>query len=175
MDLLQLMKKRYSAKSYSNKKVEKEKLDYILEAGRVAPSAVLKQNHRVIVVESDEGLEKLSRACRTHNPTCILIVCCDHENSWVNPADGHDMTDIDCSIMSTHMMLAATEQGVDSVWLNWFDTEMIKRDFHIPESYKLVHLLALGYADRPAPSPERHKRTRKPIEETVFYENFPIQ
>ncbi len=172
MDLLQLMKKRYSAKSYSDLKVEKEKLDYILEAGRVAPSAVLKQNHRVIVVQSDEGLQKLARACRTHNPSTILIVCCDHNKSWVNPADGHDMTDIDCSIMSTHMMLAATEKGVDSVWLNWFDTEMIKSDFNIPADYKLVHLLALGYSDKEPHSPERHSKTRKPISETVFYESL---
>lgn len=172
VNILEVMKKRYSAKSYSSRKVEKEKLDYILEAGRVAPSAVLRQNHRIIVVESPEGLAKLGRACRTHNPALILIVCCDYQNSWVNPSDNHDMTDIDCSIVGTHMMLAAAAQGVDSVWLNWFDTEMIKRDFNISESLKVVHLLALGYSDRKAPSPDRHNQTRKPLSETVFYETM---
>lgn len=172
MDILQLMKERYSAKSYSDKPVEKEKLDYILEAGRVAPSAVLRQNHRILVVESKEGLTKLAHSCRTHNPPLILIVCCEFQNSWVNPYDNHDMTDIDCAIVSTHMMLAARAQGVDSVWLNWFDTEKIMHDFSIPKEYCIVNLLALGYADKPAPSPDRHQRTRKPIEQTVFYENF---
>ncbi len=172
MDLLQLAKKRYSAKSYSTKKIEKEKLNYILEAGRVAPSAVLKQNHRILVVESEEGLNNLSNACRTHKPATILIVCCDSNKSWVNPFDEHSMTDIDCAIVSTHMMLAAAEQEVDSVWLNWFDTNMIKRDFNIPDNYSVVNLLALGYADKPAHSPDRHSKTRKPIESTVFYEKF---
>ncbi len=172
MDLLQLAKKRYSAKSYSDKKVEKEKIDYILEAGRVAPSAVLKQNHRILVVESDEGLCKLANACRTHKPALILIVCSDSNNSWINPFDNHSMTDIDCAIVSTHMMLAAAERGVDSVWLNWFDTNMIKSDFNIPDHYSVVNLLALGYSDKPAHSPDRHHKTRKPIESTVFYEKF---
>lgn len=172
MELLQLMKKRYSAKSYSDRKVEKEKLDYILEAGRVAPSAVLKQNHRILVVQSDEGLSKLSQVCRTHNPPMVLILCSDSQKSWVNPYDQHSMTDIDCSIVSTHMMLAATEQGVDSVWLNWFDTKEMKKLFNIPPKYDVVNLLALGYSDRDAPSPDRHERTRKPLSKTVFYERF---
>ncbi len=82
------------------------------------------------------------------------------------------MNDIDCSIASTHMMLAAREQNVDSVWLNWFDTTIIRKEFNIPEHYKIVNLLALGYSDRDAPSPDRHERTRKPIDQTVFYDSF---
>ncbi len=172
MDLLQLMKTRYSAKSYSSKKVEKEKLEKILEAGRVAPSAVLRQTHRVLVVESEGGLNKLASACRTHNPPTILIICSDTRDSWVNPFDDHDMNDIDCSILSTHMMLAAQDQGVDSVWLNWFDTKILRENFNIPDHFKVVSLLALGYSDREAPSPERHDSRRKPLSETVFYEKF---
>lgn len=172
MELLQLMKERYSAKSYSDKKVEKEKLQRILEAGRVAPSAVLRQTHRILVVESREGLNKLASACRTHNPPLMLIICSDTRDSWVNPYDGHDMNDIDCSILSTHMMLAAREQGVDSVWLNWFDPAILHKEFNIPDYYKIVNLLALGYSDREAPSPDRHDRQRKPLNDTVFYESF---
>ncbi len=172
MDLLQLAKKRYSAKSYSQKKLEKEKLQIILEAGRVAPSAVLKQTHRILVVESDEGLSNLNKVCRTHNPPTMLVVCSETENSWINPYDGHDMNDIDCSITVTHMMLAAESLGVNSVWLNWFDTDVMRKYFNIPDKYSVICMLALGYSDKAAPSPERHSRTRKPLEETVFYESF---
>ncbi len=81
MELLQLMKERFSAKSYSDKKVEKEKLDIILEAGRIAPSAVLRQTHRILVVQSPEGLKKIESACRTHNPPMILVICSDTRDS----------------------------------------------------------------------------------------------
>ncbi len=172
MNVLQLMKERYSAKSYTENKVEKDKLDYILEAARVAPAAANRQTHRILVVESKEGLEKLNKATRTHNPPMILIVCSEKKDSWINPYDKHVMNDIDCSIVSTHMMLAARDVGVDSVWLNWFDPEVLYNEFNIPRDYEIVNLLCLGYADKEAPSSERHIKTRKEITETVFYEKF---
>lgn len=172
MSILDLMKERYSARSYSEKAIDKETMDYILEAGRVAPTAANRQTHRILVINSKEGIEKLNKSCRTHNPTTVLIVCSDPANTWINPYDDHDMNDIDCSIVSTHMMLAAKEKGVDSVWLNWFEPEVIYKEFNIPREYKIVNLLSLGYANSDAPSPNRHKDTRKPISDTVFYENF---
>lgn len=172
MELLKLMKERYSARSYSIKKVEKEKLQYILEAGRVAPTAANTQTPRILVVESAKGLEKLAKSARIYNPPIILVICSVEKDSWINPFDGRDMNDIDCSIISTHMMLAARELGVDSVWINWFDPEILYKELDIPREYKIVNLLALGYSDKEAPSPNRHDMNRKPLSETVFYERF---
>lgn len=172
MTLLNIMKERYSARSYSSKKVDKEILDKILEAGRVAPTAANKQTQRILVIESEEGLNKIAKACRAYNPPLILIVCSDTTQSWTNQHDGKTMNDIDCSIVSTHMMLEAKALGVDSLWLNWFDPKVIYKEFNIPREYEIVNLLALGYADMEPASPNRHSQTRKPISETVYYEKF---
>lgn len=172
MSLLQLMKERYSCRSYSRKPIDKETMDYILEAGSVAPTAANRQSHRILVISKPEDIEKLNKACKPHNPTTVLIVCSDTRESWINKYDDHDMNDIDGSIVSTHMMLAAKEKGVDSVWLNWFDPEIIYKEFNIPREYKIINLLSLGYADSEPASTYRHEKQRKPLSETVFYNNF---
>ncbi len=172
MTLLPLMKERYSARSYSSKKIEKEVLNSILEAGQVAPTGANRQTHRILVVESKDGIEKAAKASRIYNPPMLLIVCSESDKSWVNPYDGKDLNDIDCSIVCTHMMLEAKAQGVDSLWLNWFDPEILNKEFNIPEGYEIINLLALGYSDKEPLSPNRHNDRRKPLIETVFFEKF---
>lgn len=172
MTLLNLMKERYSARSYSSKKIDKEILDKILEAGRVAPTAANKQTQRILVIESEEGLKKIAKACKPYNPPLILLICSDTSQSWTNKYDGKKMNDIDCSIVSTHMMLEARALGVDSLWINWLDPEVIYKEFNIPDDFEIINILALGYSDKEPASPDRHSETRKPISETVFYEDF---
>lgn len=172
MNLLQLMKERYSCRNYSDREIDKETLDYILEAGRVAPTGANKQPQRILVVNNRNDINNLNKAVNTHNPTTMLIVCSDTRESWVNPYDGHDMNDIDCSIVSTHMMLAAKDRGIDSVWLNWFDPEIIYKELDIPREYKIVNLLSLGYANKEPKPSDRHESQRKPYSETIFYNRF---
>ncbi len=172
MTILPLLKERYSARSYSSKKIEKETLMSILEAGRVAPTAANRQTHRILVVESKEGLEKASKASRIYNPSTLLIICSETEKSWISPYDGKTMNDIDCAIVSSHIMLEAKALGVDSLWINWFDPEVLSREFNIPDGYEIVNLLALGYSDKQPLSADRHNETRKSIVETVFFENY---
>lgn len=172
MTLLKLMKERYSARSYSAKKIDRDILEAILEAGRVAPTAANRQTQKILVIESEEGLKKIASACKAYNPPTILVICSEKSKSWVSPFDGKTMNDIDCSIVSTHMMLEAKAQGVDSLWLNWFDPEVLYSELNIPKEYEIVNLFALGYSDTEAASADRHDKTRKPISETVFYESF---
>lgn len=172
MDLLHLMKSRYSVRDYKSKKVEDEKLKLILEAGRIAPTAANKQTQRILVLDTKLGFDKIGKSTKTNNAPLIMIVCSQTEQSWVNPHDGRVMDDTDCSIVSTHMMLMAKEQGIDSLWINWFDPEVLYTEFNIPRNYKICNILEFGYSNTEPLEVDRHEKTRKPLVDTVFYNNF---
>lgn len=169
MDFLQIAKSRYSVRKYKDMPVEKEKLDKILEAGRVAPTGVNAQPQRIIAVTSREGLDKLGKGAKTFNAPVVLIVCTDKDSAWVRPADGKNIAEIDASIVTDHMMLQATELGLGTVWMCWFKPDIIREEFNIPDSYEIVNLLAVGYADCEPLSADRHGEMRKRIDETVTY------
>ncbi len=172
MELLDLMKSRYSARSYASTKIKKEKLELILEAGRVAPTGANRQTQRILVIESEAGLEKVAKATRSFNPPMVLMVMSEVKDTWKSPYDGKEMNDIDCSIVSTHMMLMAKSLGIDSVWLNWFDPKVLRSEFNIPDGFEINNLLVLGYSDKEPLDKDRHNETRKQLSETVFYEKF---
>ena len=171
MKFIEIAKKRYSVRSYQDRKVEEEKLQRILEAAHVAPTGGNLQPVRLIVVQSREGLEKIGKGANLYNAPLAIIVCADHGKAWVRPIDGKQIGDIDASILTDHMMLQATEAGLGSVWICYFDPEVISREFHLPEGLEPVNILAIGYPDEEAADPERHSRARIPMEELVFYEN----
>jgi nitroreductase len=172
MNFLTLAKKRYSSRKYSSKKVESEKLDYVLEAGRVAPTAKNLQPHKILVLQEQEGLDKLAKSARTYSAPLALVVCADHTQAWVRPFDKKDHGDVDASIVTDHMMLAATEKDLNSVWVCYFDPEIIREEFDIPETLEPVNILLLGYAEDTPKAIDRHDELRKPLTETVFYEKF---
>lgn len=172
MDFLELAKKRCSIRRYCDKPVEREKLDKILEAGRVAPTASNNQPQRVIVVESPEGLAKLEKGVNPYFAPLALIVCANHAESFVNPFDNKDSACVDASIVSTHMMMEATDLELGSVWIGQFDSDRVIADFQIPDEFEPVCVLLIGYADCAPGAPDRHISSRKPLHETVFFEGF---
>lgn len=175
MEFLELVKRRCSVRKYKSGQVEKEKLNIILEAGRVAPSGKNAQPQRVIVVREKEGLEKIKKAANIFEAPLVIIVCGDHESVWVRPYDGKTLLDIDVSIVTDHMMLAATALGLGSVWICNFKPEIIRQEFNLPQNIEPINILAIGYADGPVASSERHDEKRKPISNTVFYEKLENQ
>ncbi|MGN0343705.1 MAG: nitroreductase family protein [Lachnospiraceae bacterium] len=172
MDFLEIAKKRYSVRSYSDRKVETEKLEKILQAAHVAPTAANLQPIHLIAVQGREGLEKISKAANIYGAPLALIVCADHNKAWVRPFDQKQTGDIDAAILTDHMMLEATELGLGSVWICYFKPDIIRKEFHLPEHLEPVNILAIGYADEIAADPERHSQTRIPIEELVSYEKL---
>jgi len=169
MEFLELAKKRYSVRKYKEQPVEKEKLDKILEAGRIAPTGANKQPQRLFVVQTPEAHEKLNKCSRMYNAPVVIIVCSDISEVWERPGDGKKIYDIDASIVTDHMMLQATELGLGTLWACWFKSEILKAEFNIPENLVPVNLLGIGYADCEAAPLERHDKMRKPLSETVTY------
>ena len=172
MDFIELAKKRYSARSYTDRQVEKEKLDRILEAAHVAPTAANRQPVRILVVQSAEGIEKVGKAANIHGARCALIIMTDTDKVWQRSYDDKKTTDIDASILTDHMMLEAADLGLGSVWICKFDPAVLKEEFDIPDNLVPVNILALGYAACEPADPERHSQKRVPVEEITFYEKL---
>lgn len=173
MDFLQLAKERHSVRKYTQTPVEEAKLQRILEAGRVAPTAANKQPQRFLVLASSDGLAKLAKACDPHGAPLAIVVCGLTDQVWVRPQDGHPMLDVDTSIATTHMMLEAWAQGIASCWITWFDPAVIRREFALPDTVVPVNILVMGYADGKTQSPDRHAKQRIPLESMVWREALP--
>ena len=167
MEFENIIRERKSTRLFSSKEVEQEKLDKILEAGRIAPTAKNTQPIKILVVKTKEGLEKIDNAspCRYKAPV-VLLVCGDKEKTYVK--DDYPMYAIDCSIVTTHMMLEATNLGVDNIWIEYFDSQKIIDAFDLPENIKPVCMLPIGYKAKLCPPSPMHKM-RKSIDKIVEY------
>jgi nitroreductase len=169
MEFKQLVKARYSCKKYSDRPLEQEKLDAILEAGRLAPTAKNLQEQHVYVVQSEQMLAKIDGVtpCRYGAPT-VLVVAFDKNNVFTYPGGKRDSGVEDATIVATHMILAAADEGVDSCWINFFDPDKMAEAIGLPENEEILMLLDLGYAAEGA-GPLPNHSSRKPLSETVSY------
>lgn len=166
---LELAKERYSVRRYSKKPIEKEVLDKILEAGRVAPTAANAQPQHIFVLKSSEALEKV----RSVTPFCfdaplVLMLCSDSDVSW-KAVDGHDSGPVDVAIVTTQIMLEAFDEGIGSCWVRGYDKNELCSVFDLPSNLEPVALLPLGYPSEDShPWPGAHD-SRKSLDETVTY------
>lgn len=169
MSFLELAQKRYSVRSYTDKKVEKEKVEKILLAAHFAPTAANLQPVRLIVAQSEDGLKKIEKAANIYKAPLAIIVCASHSKSWTRPFDKKKTTDIDASILTDHMMHEATELGLGSLWICYFKPDVLKKEFDLPENLEPINILAIGYTDGEAPEADRHSRDRISIEELAKF------
>jgi nitroreductase len=170
MDVMEAIKRRCSVRSYQDRAVEKEKLEIILEAARLAPSASNRQEWRFIVVQDRNTRQRLMKAAKNQAFVAqapVVIVCCAE-------TDNHAMTcgqlcyPIDMAIAIEHMVLKATEEDLGTCWIGAFYEDQVKEILGIPGDIRAVELLALGYPDKPCPS---HK-DRLALQEIVMYEGW---
>ena len=169
MEFKEVIQKRYSCKKYSGRQVEPEKLEAILNAGRLAPTAKNLQEQRVYVLQSPELLARVDALtpCRYGAPT-VVAVAFDKNNVFTYPGGKRDSGVEDATIVATHMILAAADEGVDSCWLNFLDPEKTAQALGLPENEEILMLLDLGYAAEGA-GPLPNHDSRKPLSETVVY------
>ena len=169
MEFKEVIKNRYSCKKYSDRQVEPEKLEAILNAGRLAPTAKNLQEQHVYVLQTAEVLAKIDAAtpCRYGAPT-VLAVAFDRSNVFTYPGGKRDSGVEDATIVATHMILAAADEGVDSCWINFFDPEKLAETLGLPENEEILMVMDLGYAAEGA-GPLGNHTSRKPLHETVSY------
>ena len=169
MDYAELVQARYSGKRYGDRPVEAEKLNAILEAGRAAPTAKNLQEQHVYVLQSAEALAKMDAVtpCR-YGAGTVLAVAFDKTNVFTYPGGKRDSGVEDATIVATHMILAAANEGVDSCWINFFDPEKLAASLGLPENEEILMLMDLGYAAEGA-GPLPNHSSRKPLSDTVSY------
>ena len=170
MEFKEVVKARYSCRSYIDRQVSEEALKAILEAGRLAPTAKNLQEHHVYVLQSEEALAKVDAwsHCRFGAPT-VLAVTYDKNNVYTYPGGNRQSGIEDAAIVATHMMLAAKDEGVDSCWLNAVHMDELHEALGLPENEDIVMLLDLGYASLEGLKPAWRHFERKPLSETVTF------
>ena len=168
MDYMKLFKDRYSCRSYdSSKPVERDSLMRILEAARVAPSAVNRQPWTFLVVDSDEGRNAVAEAYDREwirEAPIYIIVFGHHDEAWHRPCDGKDHTDIDIAIATEHICLAAAAEGLGCCWVCNFDPSVVRRAFDVPDGVEPIVIIPVGH---PSADSKRADRPRKEFDNIV--------
>jgi nitroreductase len=177
--MLELIKKRQSDRRYSDKPVEKEKLDRIIEAGRLSPSACNAQPWKFIVVTEPGLIKKLSEAASARligmnsfvaqAPVLIIVV---REKPNLSSKVGatiknKDYSLIDIGIASENICLQARSEELGSCMIGWFDEKLVRKILAIPSSKRVELIITIGYSL----SDQREKR-RKPHEEVISYNRY---
>jgi nitroreductase len=166
MTFLELVKSRISIRQYTLEKVEDEKIAYILECVRLAPSAVNYQPWQFLVVKNDD-VKRLLQECYpakwfAEAPLCI-VACTDTSQSWKRSFDGKDHADIDIAIAVEHICLAAAEQGLGTCWVCNFDARKCSELLNLPEHIHPAVMIPVGYTTQTI----SRNPNRKPAEEII--------
>ena len=167
MKFIDLIKNRYSCRAFAAQEVEQEKVDLILEAGRIAPKAVNKQPVHIWAVSRPETLEATKGVTRSnYGAPLILVVGCRPAEAWVRRYDGKNGAEVDAAIVATHLMLAAENECLATLWVGSFDPVLLRNILPGAGAYDLVAMINVGY---PAPEsqPSAMHHVRKTMGELV--------
>ena len=172
MDFLKLAQERYSVRKFQNIHLDDTTLKKILKAGHLAPTGCNYQPQRILVLNTDESIEKLRKCTKCHfgAPTAMLVCYCKDE-CWERKYDGHTSGIIDASIVATHMMLEAASIGIGSTWVMHFDPFAMTKEFDIPDNIEPVALLVMGHPADDAEPLHLHSQYR-PEDEIVSFDKF---
>ncbi|MHC4248191.1 MAG: nitroreductase family protein [Planctomycetota bacterium] len=170
MTVMEAIRTRKSVRAFEKKPVEDEKLNTVLEAARLAPSASNRQEWRFVVVR-DEGVRaKLAKAAKNQHfvgEAPVVIACCAETDAHVMTC-GQQCYPIDVAIAIDHMTLAAVELGLGTCWIGAFSEPEVKKVLGIPEEIRVVELMPLGYPADPAPK----DKSRRATDEIVRWEKW---
>jgi nitroreductase len=169
MDFSEVVKKRYSVRSYKKRPVGKKKLHKVLEAMRLAPTATNNQAFQFIVIDTkgrEEELQRIYERGWFTDAPLVVCACGIPAENWVRK-DGKNYNDIDVAIAMDHLILAATNEGLGTCWIGAFNAQAAKEVLGLPEGVEPIAFTPLGYpADEPRP------KKRKTLSELVRYERW---
>jgi nitroreductase len=170
---MEIITNRRSIRSYKSDKIEDDKLDYILQAFRKAPSAKNLQPWKLVVVKNKHKREDLAIACNNQSfisEAPVVIAACAKEEEAYGLMGGHMSSyPVDIAIAMEHLILAATEQGLGTCWIGAFKENLVKGILGVPENIRVVALTPVGY---PSSTADPSKRGRKSLSEVVCYEKY---
>ncbi len=193
MDFMDISRKRQTVRKFSQKPVEEEKITKILEAGRWSPTAVNLQPQRILVLNTPESLNKVRRFCSFgydqkyadivkecddvregkinlyYGAPLVLFVAYDRTACWTHPQSGRSSGATDATIVATHMMLEAASLDLGSVWISYFDEDKARKLLELPDHWRSVCMLYIGYPAEDFVSGSHPGGSRKPLTETCFF------
>jgi nitroreductase len=165
-----LISSRYSVRAYRPIPVEEEKLENVLNAARLAPTAANRQPVQIIVLRTEGRQEELKRVYRPDwfvQAPLVVCVCAVHGSGWTRRQDGKSYDDVDAAIVMDHLILAATDQGLGTCWIGAFDPDAAREVLGLPDDVELIVMTPLGYAaDQPG------TKQRKHLPDLVRYESW---
>ncbi|MBN1299256.1 MAG: nitroreductase family protein [Actinobacteria bacterium] len=171
--LMEIITNRRSIRSYDPKEIEPEKIEYVLNAFRKAPSAKNLQPWKLIMIKDKNKRNDIAIACNNQNfiseAPVILAACAKEEEAYGVMGGYMSSYPIDIAIALEHLILAATEVGLGTCWIGAFKEQLVKDILKIPENIRVVALTPLGY---PGPDAETPKRGRKSVSEIICYEKY---
>ena len=180
MEFIDVIKSRYSVRCYTNKNVEDNKIKYVVECARLAPSWINKQCWRFIIIKDKKTIINLSKTTIINrwlkNVPCIIIACGDPGQSGIH--HGIKFFTVDVAIAMEHLILAATDIGLGTCWIGGFNEKKVREILGIPNKIKIVAITPLGY-----PSSKRRllarvtnmitrSKKRKSLDEIIHYEQW---
>ena len=170
MEYSELIAKRYSVRAYRPDPVEDEKLQAVLEAARLAPTAANRQPFQLIVMRTagrEEEIGKIYRKPWFVQAPLVIAVCAISSQAWVRESDRFNARLIDAAIVADHLILEAANQGLGTCWVAAFNVEAARSVLRLPNEAEPVIFTPLGYpADQPG------SKIRKPLSELVRYEHW---
>ncbi|MBQ3115990.1 MAG: nitroreductase family protein [Clostridia bacterium] len=172
MEFDRVITERYSVRKFNGEQLKQSDIDEIIKAGHKAPTGCNYQPQRILVLNSQESIEKLRKCTRSHfNAPTAMLVCHNKDESWVRPYDKALSSPVDAVIVATHMMLKAYDIGVGCCWVMHFNPTAMTETFNIPENVIPVALLVMGYPAKDSAPIELHSKFRS-LDEVVYYDSF---
>ncbi len=166
MNFKDLAEKRYSCRKFSNKKVDRQLLDQIIETAIKAPTAVNKQPYKIFLLDSEEAKNNIKKASScTFGADAFLMVGGRKEDAWVRAYDNRNFADVDASIVATHIMMQIYALGLATTWVGHFDVPFLKQTYPQMQDYDLVALFPIGYPAEDGQPSARHfeRKTQEEI------------
>jgi nitroreductase len=170
MEFLDLIEKRYSVRAYKPDPVEEEKLQQVLHAARLAPSAANRQPFQLIVVHTAGREAELRRVYGKEwfvQGPLVICACGMPAQGWTRREDGKNYTDVDVAIAMDHLILAAANAGLGTCWIAAFDPDAAREVLGLPDGVEPIAFTPLGY-----PADELGPKKRKPLSDLVRYEEW---
>lgn len=170
MEYSDLISTRYSVRAYRADPIEDSKLQAILEAARMAPTAANRQPFQLVVIHTagrEEELRKIYHRPWFVQAPLVIAVCAVSSQAWVRESDRFNARFIDAAIVADHLILAAANLGLGTCWIANFNTEAARTVLRLPEEAEPVIFTPLGY-----PTDQPGSKTRKPLSELVRYEHW---
>lgn len=170
MQLKELIESRYSVRAYLTQPIEAEKINYILNCARLAPSACNYQPWKFYIVTDAEIRERVQKSYNREwfrSAPVHIIVCKDPSVSWKRKnTDNKDFGDVDVAIAAEHICLAVAEIGLGTCWVCNFDPDILREALDIPPHLEAIAIFPLGYVDKEKSiRPEKNRKLLSDITE----------